>query len=106
MLNTSSNATENDVNQLTDVYVLDVENNLSDTNNDDYVFYSEDSLIASINGSISNSAPTKLLKGILKQDVNTFLDNNTQVWYSFFVQFISGKSLDRSLMQIIKINSF
>jgi hypothetical protein len=91
MLNTSSNATENDINQLTDVYVLDVENNLSDTNNDDYVFYSEDSLVGSINGSISNNHPTpKLLKGILKQDVNmyNFLDNNnTQVknlYYSIY----------------------
>ena len=83
MLNTSNNtnATENDINQLTDVYVMDVENNFNDTN-DDYVFYSEDSLVGSTCGSISNNPSSTFLKGILKQDTNSynFLDNNLQVF--------------------------
>ena len=78
----NTNATENDVNQLTDIYVFDIDNNEMTDANEDYVFYSEDSLVTST----ASIPPAKQLKSILKQDssMHNYLDNSFQVNHILF----------------------
>jgi hypothetical protein len=70
----NTNATDNDINQLNDVYCLDIDNNYNETNHDDYVIFSEDSLVASTESTLN-------FKNVIKRDMNmhTYLDSNLQV---------------------------